>query len=432
MMRERVIQCVTAAAALAVATVVSGQSTTPQTPSRPAQPTQKDTYGKQQATNDQVDMRRASKCIYAEVRGSDNQKLGDIKDFAIDSHAGRVVFAVISTGGVAGVGDTVRAVPFKALQFTTENEPIKLNIAKASFDQAPTLDEASWDRLSNPEFSSPLYKQYNVQPESATRTAGLTRYVKGTDVVGMDVHNAQDEDLGEVNDIMLNVRNGQIVYAVLGFGGVLGMGEKLFAVPWQALQVDAQDKKFVLNVDKERLRNAPGFDSNNWPDMSDMRWNQDVHAFYGAEPNWIYGYAEQDGGAKSTGWQHDSDYNKRFKVGTTQTITGTVEGLDRVRPMPNMSEAVVLNVRTTDGQTIPIHMGPAWFIDNQSARFNKGEQVTVSGARCDFDGKQIYLASEVRSDKVQLSLRDKDGAPRWDACRPSTGRAPTENNPTPR
>lgn len=463
MMRERVFQSVTIAAALAVATVVSGQSTTPQTPSKPsqpAQPSQKDkTYSQERSAKGQVELRRASKCLRAEVRGSDNEKLGDIKDFAIDSNAGRAVFAIISSGGVAGVGDTVRAVPFKALHFTTENEPIKLNITKASFDQAPTIDEKSWDRLSAPDFSSSLYKHYNVQPDTGstrsddmrdnrnltqdrdrdrnTQVAATTRYLKCTDVVGMNVNNTQDEDLGEVNDIMLNIRNGQVAYAVLGFGGVLGIGEKLFAVPWQALRFDAQDEQFVLNVDKERLRNAPGFDRNNWPDMRDVRWSQDVHAFYGTEPNWIYGYAEQDTtttttGGKSMGWQHDSEYNKKFKSGQTQTITGTVQGLDRSRPMANMSEAVILNVRTTEGQTVAVHLGPAWFIDNQSIRFNNGEQVTVTGARCDIDGKQALLATEVRSNNLQLTLRDQDGAPRWDATRSASGRAPSDRNPTPR
>ena len=450
MMRERIMQSVTVAAALAAATVVSGQSTPPQTPTKPAQPTQKDNYGQrsgEQKISQQVELRRASKCFGAEIRGSDNEKLGDIKDFAIDSQAGKAKFAIISTGGVAGVGDTVRAVPFKALRFTTESEPIRLNIAKATFDQAPTLDENAWDRLSTPEFSSNLNKLYNIQTDvdaDAMRDRPRTdrdahaaaggRFLKCTDVVGMNVDNAESEDLGEVNDVMLNIRNGQVAYAVLGFGGVLGMGEKLFAVPWQALRFDAQEKQFVLSVDKERLRNAPGFDSNNWPNMGDVRWNQDVHAFYGTEPTWIYGYAETDSpsGGKSMGWNHDSEYNKKFKSGQTQTITGTVQSLDHAKPMANMSEAVVLNVRTEDGQTALIHLGPTWFIDNQAIRFNNGDQVTVSGVRCDIEGKAVVLATEVRSNNVQLTLREQDGTPRWDATKSSSSRGPADRNPTPR
>jgi hypothetical protein len=95
------------------------------------------------------------------------------------------------------------------------------------------------------------------------------------------VVNSQEDDLGEIKEIMLDMRSGQVAYAVLAFGGMLGLGEKLFAVPWQALQLDTVNKRFVLNVEKERLKNAPGFDPDAWPDMSDIGWSNQVHGFYG-------------------------------------------------------------------------------------------------------------------------------------------------------
>lgn len=103
-------------------------------------------------------------------------------------------------------------------------------------------------------------------------------------LIGDNVVNAQGEDLGEIKEIMLDMRSGQVAYAVLSFGGFLGMGEKLFAVPWQALRLDTVNKRFVLNVDKARLANAPGFDPDAWPDMSDMHWAGEIHAFYGTDP----------------------------------------------------------------------------------------------------------------------------------------------------
>ena len=103
-------------------------------------------------------------------------------------------------------------------------------------------------------------------------------------LIGDDVVNGQEEDLGDIKEIMLDMRSGQIAYAVLSFGGFLGMGEKLFAVPWQALELDTVNKRFVLNVDKEQLKNAPGFDSDNWPDMSDATWATEIHNFYGTDP----------------------------------------------------------------------------------------------------------------------------------------------------
>ena len=104
-------------------------------------------------------------------------------------------------------------------------------------------------------------------------------------LIGEDVVNDKEEDLGDIKEIMLDMRSGQVAYAVLSFGGFLGMGEKLFAVPWQALQLDTVNKRFVLNIDKERLKSAPGFDPDAWPDMSDVSWTNQIHTFYGTDPS---------------------------------------------------------------------------------------------------------------------------------------------------
>jgi len=108
---------------------------------------------------------------------------------------------------------------------------------------------------------------------------------RGSKLIGADVENAQGENLGDIKDVVLNSR-GHIEYAVLAFGGFMGMGEKYFAIPWAALKPTAGQKPadrdhYVLNMDKERLKNAPGFDKNNWPNMADRSWAEQIYAFYG-------------------------------------------------------------------------------------------------------------------------------------------------------
>jgi len=123
-----------------------------------------------------------------------------------------------------------------------------------------------------------MYKDYDESgPGPALMGAGT--------LLGEDVVNNQEDDLGDIKEIMLDMRSGQVAYAVLSFGGFLGVGEKLFAVPWQALQLDTINKRFVLNVDKDRLKSAPGFDPDAWPDMSDVSWSNQIHSFYGTDPN---------------------------------------------------------------------------------------------------------------------------------------------------
>jgi sporulation protein YlmC with PRC-barrel domain len=104
-------------------------------------------------------------------------------------------------------------------------------------------------------------------------------------LLGERVVNMQEHNLGDIKEIMLDMRSGQVAYAVLAFGGFLGMGEKLFAVPWQALKLDTTNQRFVLDVDKDRLKSAPGFNPDAWPDMSDVAWAGQIHTFYGTDPS---------------------------------------------------------------------------------------------------------------------------------------------------
>ena len=85
---------------------------------------------------------------------------------------------------------------------------------------------------------------------------------------------------------MLDVRNGQIAYAVLSFGGFLGIGDKLFAVPWSALTLDTDNECFVLDVSKDRLKDAPGFDKDHWPSMADPTWQDEINTYYGRPAYW--------------------------------------------------------------------------------------------------------------------------------------------------
>lgn len=103
------------------------------------------------------------------------------------------------------------------------------------------------------------------------------------------VRNQANEDVGSIKEIMLDVPSGRVAYAVLSVGGFLGLGDRLFAIPWEALTLDEDRQCFIMDVDKQRLENAPGFDKSNWPDMADTSWCHSVHKYwtgrndYGAE-----------------------------------------------------------------------------------------------------------------------------------------------------
>jgi sporulation protein YlmC with PRC-barrel domain len=122
--------------------------------------------------------------------------------------------------------------------------------------------------------------------KSTSSSHGPGPALMGADtLIGDSVVNGDDDNLGDIKEIMLDMQTGQVAYAVLAFGGFLGMGEKLFAVPWQALHLDTTNHRFVLDVDKERLKHAPGFNKDAWPDMADVGWANEVHTFYGTDPS---------------------------------------------------------------------------------------------------------------------------------------------------
>lgn len=112
------------------------------------------------------------------------------------------------------------------------------------------------------------------------------RVLSCSSLAGDRVRNTAGEDLGKIEEIMIDIPSGRVAYAVLSFGGFLGLGNKLFAIPWDAFTVDEAEKEFVLNVDRKALENAPGFDKDNWPDMADPDFARQVYGYYGYRPFW--------------------------------------------------------------------------------------------------------------------------------------------------
>jgi len=106
------------------------------------------------------------------------------------------------------------------------------------------------------------------------------RVLSASSLTTDSVRNRMNEDVGSIKEIMIDLPSGRVAYAVLSVGGFLGMGDRLFAIPWESLVVDEDRKCLILDVDKSRLENAPGFDKSNWPDMADTSWGQGVRKYW--------------------------------------------------------------------------------------------------------------------------------------------------------
>jgi len=103
-------------------------------------------------------------------------------------------------------------------------------------------------------------------------------------LTGHKVQNAAGEDRGKIEDLVLDESSGRILYAVLSFGGFLGMGNRLVAIPWVRLRLQSDHKGFILNIDNETLEHAPFFDKEHWPDMSLPEWRDRTETYFAYNP----------------------------------------------------------------------------------------------------------------------------------------------------
>jgi sporulation protein YlmC with PRC-barrel domain len=114
----------------------------------------------------------------------------------------------------------------------------------------------------------------------SAQAADKTGVLKASEMIGMKVEDTEGKGLGDIRDLVIDPEDGSVQYAVLEFGGFAGMGEKYFAVPWEALQLNQEDKKIALDVSKKDLKDAPGFDKDHWPDLSQEQQQIAIYEFY--------------------------------------------------------------------------------------------------------------------------------------------------------
>lgn len=127
---------------------------------------------------------------------------------------------------------------------------------------------------------------FDRETAAASRKQALTgepgERLHARTIIGYGIRNPQGEDLGKIDNLMINLQKGEVEYAVVEFGSFLGLGAKLFAIPFRELRVDTGNKVFILNREKEYLKRSPGFDKSHWPDTNDHSYFNNVNMYYGS------------------------------------------------------------------------------------------------------------------------------------------------------
>jgi sporulation protein YlmC with PRC-barrel domain len=252
----------------------------------------------QQATSG-ANVFRSSELIGMDVKNTQGEDLGEIEDLVVDSSQGEVRYAVLSFGGFLDIGNKLFAVPFHAVKLhknvgDADEYWFVFNIDKERLENAPGFDESNWPDFTSADWNRDIDVFYGQEGAAARTSRDETRaghesganLVRASQLIGVDVRNAQNENLGEIEDLVMDAGSGKIRYAALSFGGVLGIGDKLFAVPWNAMQIrrSTDNEQFaVFNIDRQRLETAPGFSQDHWPNFADTRWSEEVDRFYSTD-----------------------------------------------------------------------------------------------------------------------------------------------------
>ena len=238
------------------------------------------------------------------------------------------------------------------------------------------------------------------QPDLLTTTPGVL--VSTESLLGIDVKNAQGQDVGVLKHLMIDSRTGRVMYAVVAMGGFLGLGKKTLVVPWSAMTVTRKGNALVLNL-------APHTEPLG-PEPADRRQdNSDVSS----APS-----GAQDNG----GWGAETAYGRLYDPAKEQTISGQVSSIETAAPMPGMAPGVQLLVQTEDGKTVRVHVGPAWYLERQNVALQEHTRVQVTGASAEIAGQPVLMAREVQFNGQTLTLRNAQGLPVWNSLRRSAAR----------
>jgi sporulation protein YlmC with PRC-barrel domain len=237
---------------------------------------------------------RSAEIIGLPVMNKAGEHLGKIDDLVINMKSGEVCYAALAHGGVAGIGSKLFAVPFEKMTFVF-GEPNKANsrhfvfdVTKDQFDKTEGFDSSHWPNVADPHWGASIDKHYNVTrkehvktDETAPKIAYETVF-RASKIKGMDVRNDRDENLGDVDEVVIDVTKGQVKYLALSFGSWFTGGNKLFAVPLSSFTLKhANEKTFlVTHVSQDALRNAEGFDKSHWPDTSNPNWAKGIDTYY--------------------------------------------------------------------------------------------------------------------------------------------------------
>ena len=208
-----------------------------------------------------VPLQKMSSVVGQAVEDQNGKDAGHIRDVIFEAGTGNVTYAVLTVGGVAGVGEKFFMVPWYVLQQPISDNTFRLAMTAEQLKAAPSFDNDKWPDMEDRHWTDAVHVYYgnisalgkDLPPKTTEDERGgfvPHRFLRASAVLQGNIANARGQRLGDIKDMVLDTAAGKVTYVVLGFGGVIGLGEKLFAIPWPELQESRGLGTFTLDVTK--------------------------------------------------------------------------------------------------------------------------------------------------------------------------------------
>jgi sporulation protein YlmC with PRC-barrel domain len=238
-------------------------------------------------TGPSLQVMRVQQFIDMSVQNQQGERLGKIEDVVIDTADGRIAYTALDSGLL----DPLLAVPWKTLRVAQDKSTVTLDVAKEALQKAPTFRRENWPDTVDPDWLASVYSYYGYPsyPGLTEITVRHVRLVRSTTLQGLNVRSPEREELGKIEDLVVDLREGYIAYVILGRGGLLGVGKTIHAVPWTAMKIEPIERVAVLYIEKEKLDNAPPLEEGTWQETASRKWLTGIYAYYGARPYWDEG-----------------------------------------------------------------------------------------------------------------------------------------------
>jgi len=249
-------------------------------------------------------LERANKVIGKAVYSSDNQKVGKLENLVVDLESGRILYAVIGAGPLGIGGHDYAVAP--GVFSDARGDNVRLKIEKGKLTAAPQFSSNvdKPEQLAQANFVNQVYQYFGQtawwQGNNTSADAGSFRNVhKANDVIGMKVKNVANEDLGKIENLMVELPAGRVAYAILNPDSDLKLGNNYYALPPNALTLSSDQKYLVSDLNRDKLAAAPHFAREQWQDLSDPAYGSKVYQYYGKQPYFESGTKLQPTGRDS-------------------------------------------------------------------------------------------------------------------------------------